>query len=103
MTEQPVYRLKLNYTRDEYQKFFYFYKSVVSKTPMKLILTLLASIVIGVIVSYVTENWLYVGVFVVVGAILDAYIIWSQKKVDEKVYQAERKSMPIQYICFSFD
>ena len=97
MTEQPVYRLKLNYTRDEYQKFFYFYKSVVSKTPMKLILTLLASIVIGVIVSYVTENWLYVGVFVLVGAILDAYIIWSQKKVDEKVYQAERKSMPIQY------
>ena len=100
MIEQPVYRLKLNYTRDEYQKFFDFYKTVISKTPVKLILMFIVSVIIGVAVSYVTKNWLYVGIFVVLGAILDAYIIWSQKKVDDKVYKAEKRSMPIEYHFF---
>ena len=97
MTEQPIYRLELNYTHDEYQKFFNFYKSVITKTPMKLVMTLIASVIIGVLVSYISQQWICVGLFVALGAVLDAYIVWSQKKVDEKVYMAERRSMPIVY------
>lgn len=100
MAEQPIYKLELNYTREEYQKFFNFYKSVIVKTPMKLVMTLIASVIIGVLVSYISKQWICVGLFVVLGAVLDAYIIWSQNKVDEKVYRAEKKSMPLVYRFF---
>ena len=75
MTEQPTYRLELNYTREEYQKFFNFYKSVITKTPMKLVMTLIASVIIGVIVSYISKQWICVGLFVALGAVLDLSLI----------------------------
>ncbi len=95
--EQPLYRLELTYTRDEYQKFFDFYKIALKKTPAKLVFYIVISLIIGASISYVLDDWIYVAPFALLGVLMDAYMLWSQKRIDDRVYRQETRSMPVTY------
>lgn len=97
MTEQPLYRLELTYTRDDYETYFWFYKWVLRKTQIRLVFYLLLSAVLGALCSYYMDNWIYFAVMVLVGILLDGYTIWSQNHIDKKVMERELKSMPVVY------
>ena len=97
--EKELYRLQLSYSREDYDRYFAFYKTVINRTHIKLILCLMASAVIGLVLGYYL-NWNCLWIFIGVGALLDVYIVWSQKKVDDRVYRQERTVMPITYRFF---
>lgn len=100
MTEQPLFRLELTYTSDDYKTYFWFYKWVLRKTQVRLVFYLLLSAVLGILSSYYTGNWIYFAVLVAIGVLLDVYTIWSQNHIDSKVMERELKSMPVVYRFF---
>ena len=96
MSSQPLHTLRVSYSREDYEKYFRFYKTALKKTPLKLVFYFAVSVVIGLLLGYYL-NWMCLGIFVVIGAAMDAYIIWSQKQVDKRVYDHEKSAMPITY------
>lgn len=100
MIEQPVYRLELTYNRKDYEDYLRFYKSAIRKTTPKLVFYFVIALIMGAIISYVVENWIYLGLFVLLGIAMDAYTLWYQKRIDQDLMRRELKGMPVVYRFF---
>ena len=97
MVEQPVYRLQLTYNRKDYEDYLRFYKSAIRKTTPMLVIYFAVALVMGIAVSYAVDNWIYLGLFVILGVAMCAYTIWYQRRIDDNIMKRELKGMPVVY------
>lgn len=95
--EKELYRISLTYTRDDYARYLGFYKTVIRKTSIQLVLVFIVSLIIGLAVCRVIGGWIYMGVFLLLGVAMDGYMIWSQRRTDEQMIRRELKLMPVVY------
>ena len=97
MMEPPLYKLELTYTKEDYARYFKFYKWVLKRIQLRLAFYFLLFVVVGIAVSYYLDNWLYFGFFILFGCAVDAFNVWYQNRIDRNVMESELKAMPVVY------
>lgn len=96
----PLYQISLVYTDEDFERFLKFYRYSMKKVPLARMLYLVMAAVFGLAISYFLDEWIYLPVFLAIGAILIGMNYISDKKTNKTYMDQNRKAPSATYTFY---